>query len=48
MAYEAIDRHVNSEKKKKIALYFYDKSRNEQYTFQDMKDLSNKAGNILK
>ena len=48
MAYEAIDRHVNSEKKNKIALYFYDKNRNEKYTFQDMKDFSNKAGNVLK
>ena len=48
MAYEAIDRHAESEKKNKVALYFSDKKRNEQYTFQDMKDISNKAGNVLK
>ncbi|MGM0877441.1 MAG: acetate--CoA ligase [Bacillota bacterium] len=48
MAYEAIDRHADSEKKNKIALYFSDKDRNEQFTFQDMKNYSNKAGNVLK
>lgn len=48
IAYEAIDRHVESEKKNKIALYFSNKYRNEKYTFQDMKDFSNKAGNVLK
>jgi acetyl-CoA synthetase len=48
MAYEAIDRHADSEKKNKVALYFSDKQRNEQYTFKDMKDYSNKAGNVLK
>ncbi|MBT2734998.1 acetate--CoA ligase [Bacillus sp. ISL-7] len=48
MAYEAIDRHVNSEKKNKIALYFSDTDRIEQYTFQDMKNFSNRAGNVLK
>lgn len=48
MAYEAIDRHAESEKKNKVALYFSDKKRDEQYTFQDMKMYSNKAGNVLK
>ena len=48
MAHEVIDRHADSDKKNKVALYFSDKSRNEQYTFQDMKNLSNKAGNVLK
>ncbi|WP_342046414.1 acetate--CoA ligase [Bacillus sp. OTU530] len=48
MAHEAIDRHAESEKRNKIALYYSDKERDEAYTFQDMKEYSNKAGNILK
>jgi len=48
MAYEAIDRHANSEKRNKIALYYSDKQRNEKYTYQDIKDNSNKSGNVLK
>lgn len=48
MAYEAIDRHAESEIGDKIALYFSDKQRSEQYTFKDMRDYSNKAGNVLK
>lgn len=48
MAYEAIDRHAESYRKNKIALYYQDGSRKEKYTFKEMKDLSNKAGNMLK
>lgn len=48
MAYEAIDRHVETFRKNKIALYYRDGNRKEQYTFKDMKELSNKAGNVLK
>lgn len=48
MAYEAIDRHAESFRKNKIALYYRDGSRNEKYTFKEMKEYSNKAGNILK
>ncbi|RBW71130.1 acetate--CoA ligase [Bacillus taeanensis] len=48
LAYEAIDRHAESEKATKAALYFSDKVRDEKYTFSDMKTLSNKAGNLLK
>ncbi|MDQ0255266.1 acetyl-CoA synthetase [Evansella vedderi] len=48
MGYEAIDRHANSDKANKVALYYSDQIRNEEYTFQEMKDLSNKAGNVLK
>ncbi len=47
-AYEAIDRHVETEKKDKVALYYQDASRKEKYTFTDMKKMSNKAGNVLK
>ncbi|MBT2691185.1 acetate--CoA ligase [Bacillus sp. ISL-47] len=48
MAYEAIDRHAESFRKNKIALYYRDGQRNEKYTFKEMKELSNKAGNALK
>jgi len=48
MAYEAIDRHAQGMRKNKIALYYRDPERNEKYTFKEMKELSNKAGNVLK
>ncbi|WP_377888146.1 acetate--CoA ligase [Alkalihalobacillus sp. R86527] len=48
MAYEAIDKHAESERKNKVALYFSDPKRDEKYTYSEMKTLSNKAGNVLK
>ncbi|PFL15518.1 acetate--CoA ligase [Bacillus cereus] len=48
MAYEAIDKHAKSDRKNKVALYYQDGSRREKYTFKEMKDFSNKAGNVLK
>lgn len=48
MAYEAIDRHAESEKKDKIALYYKDGERSEEYTFHDLKKLSNQAGSLLR
>lgn len=48
MAHEAIDRHAASFRKNKVALYYRDGSRKEKYTFKEMKELSNKAGNVLK
>lgn len=48
MAYEAIDRHALSDRKNKVALYYRDHDRNEKYTFKDMMEWSNKAGNVLK
>ncbi|TLS39088.1 acetate--CoA ligase [Pseudalkalibacillus caeni] len=48
MAYEAIDRHAESERKNKVALYFSDKERNEKYTYKEMKECTNKAGNVFK
>ena len=48
MAYEAIDRHAQGARKNKIALYYRDPDRNEKYTFKEMKELSNKAANVLK
>ncbi|MDF2067910.1 acetate--CoA ligase [Bacillus sp. Cr_A10] len=48
MAYEAIDRHAESDKKEKVALYYQDANRKESYTFLDMKNQSNKAANVYK
>lgn len=48
IAYEAIDRHAVSYRKNKVALYYADGKRTEKYTFKEMKDFSNKAGNVLK
>lgn len=48
MAYEAIDKHAKSDRKNKVALYYQDGTRKEKYTFKEMKDFSNKAGNVLK
>ncbi|MFZ7119987.1 MAG: acetate--CoA ligase [Eubacteriaceae bacterium] len=48
MAYEAIDKHADSELANKAALIFRDQLREEKYTFEEMKTLTNKAGNLLK
>ena len=48
LAYEAIDRHAEGFRKNKVALYYHDGVRNEKYTFKEMKEQSNKAGNIFK
>lgn len=48
LAYEAIDHHAETFRKNKIALYYRDDLRDEKYTFKEMKDCSNKAGNVLK
>ena len=34
MAYEAIDRHAESDKKDKVALHYQDADRKESYTFR--------------
>ncbi|MFX3625424.1 MAG: acetate--CoA ligase [Ectobacillus sp.] len=48
MAYEAIDKHAKSHLKNKVALYYQDATRKEKYTFKEMMELSNQAGNALK
>lgn len=48
IAYEAIDRHTFTARKNKVALYYADGKRNEAYSFNDMKRMSNKAANVLK
>ncbi|MBA2871770.1 acetyl-CoA synthetase [Anoxybacillus calidus] len=47
MAYEAIDRHAESFRKNKVALYYRDATREEKYTFKEMKELSNQVANVL-
>ncbi|MCM2582762.1 acetate--CoA ligase [Bacillus stercoris] len=47
-AYEAIDRHAESFRKNKVALYYKDAKRDEKYTFKEMKEESNRAGNVLR
>ncbi|MGE8078637.1 acetate--CoA ligase [Peribacillus loiseleuriae] len=48
LAYEAIDRHAESFRKNKVALYYKDDKRAEKYTFKEMKEWSNKAANVIK
>ncbi|WP_391368555.1 acetate--CoA ligase [Lysinibacillus sp. KU-BSD001] len=48
MAYEAIDRHTETYRKNKVALYYNDGVRKEAYSFHDMKLFTNKAANVLK
>ncbi|WP_135547478.1 acetate--CoA ligase [Paenibacillus cymbidii] len=48
MAYEAIDRHAENGLQDKVALYYSDASRDEQYTFGEMKAQSNKFANVLR
>ncbi|NWN98887.1 MAG: acetate--CoA ligase [Bacillus sp. (in: Bacteria)] len=48
IAFETIDRHAESFRKNKVALIYRDASRLEKYTFKEMKDFSNKAGNVFK
>ncbi|GBF76237.1 acetate--CoA ligase [Paenibacillus sp. 598K] len=48
MAYETIDRHVAEGRGDRIALYYSDKSREEQYTFAELKEQSDKFANVLR
>lgn len=48
LAYEAVDRHAEGLKKDKPALCYLSSTRNETYTFGDLKKMSNKAGNVLR
>ncbi|HWJ02556.1 MAG TPA: acetate--CoA ligase [Verrucomicrobiae bacterium] len=48
MAYECIDRHAETGRKNKVALYYSDPNREEKYTFAEMKVLSDKFGNVLR
>ncbi|MBB4824283.1 acetyl-CoA synthetase [Sporosarcina luteola] len=48
IAHEAVDRHADSYRKNKVALYYKDANRKEAYTFNEMKKMSNKAANVLR
>jgi len=48
MAHEAIDRHCRTNRKDKIAMYYTSPDREEQYTFDQIRRLSNKLANVLK
>ncbi len=49
VAHNAIDRHANGWRKNKVALYWEGADgEEEKYTFQDLKNLSNKFANVLK
>ncbi|CAG5085565.1 Acetyl-coenzyme A synthetase [Thermobacillus xylanilyticus] len=48
MAYEAIDRHVESGKGDKIALLYSDAARDESYTFAELAKRSNRFANVLR
>lgn len=48
MAHEPIDRHAESDRKNKVALYYKDQHRHETYTFYEMKRMTNRAANLLK
>lgn len=48
IAYEAIDRHCEGTRKHKVALLYRDEKRTDQYTFHEMKEWSNRAGNVFK
>ncbi|MCW1928539.1 acetate--CoA ligase [Bhargavaea beijingensis] len=48
IAYEAVDRHADSFRKNKVALYYKDQNRKEAYTYDQMKRMTNKAANVLK
>ncbi|OPA78546.1 acetate--CoA ligase [Paenibacillus selenitireducens] len=48
MAHEAIDRHVENGLGAKIALHYSDATRDESYSFSDMKAKSNQFANVLR
>jgi acetyl-CoA synthetase len=48
LAHEAVDRHTAGPNKDKIALYYSDEKRDEQISFDDMRKMSNRFGNVLR
>ncbi|MGD8191758.1 acetate--CoA ligase [Brevibacillus ginsengisoli] len=48
IAYEAIDRHLLTDRKEKTALIYSDTTREEAYTFSQLSQLSNQFGNVLR
>lgn len=48
IAYEAVDRHADTYRKNKVALFYKDQLRKESYTYNEMKKMTNKAANVLR
>lgn len=48
IAYEAVDRHAENGLQDKVALYYSDASREESVTYGQMKNRSNRFGNVLR
>ncbi|MFS0574837.1 acetate--CoA ligase [Sporosarcina sp. 179-K 3D1 HS] len=48
IAHEAVDRHADSYRKNKVALYYKDANRKEAYTYDQMKRMTNKAANVMR
>jgi len=48
LAHEAIDKHTTTSRKNKTALIYSDASREEKYTFEDIRLKSNQFGNVLR
>lgn len=48
IAYEAVDKHAQTWRKNKIALYYVNDFREEKYTYQELMLLSNRFANVLK
>jgi len=49
IGFDCVDKHAESDKKNKVALYWEDSTGDsEKFTYNDMKRLTNKFGNVLK
>lgn len=48
IAYEAVDRHCDTWRKNKVALFYSDPNREEKLTFNELKLLTNRYGNFLR
>ena len=47
-AYNAVDKHLTTWRKNKVALYYEDETTSSKYTYQELSLLSNKFANVLK
>ena len=49
IGYDCVDKHTDTDRKNKIALYWEDSEGNtDKFTYNDMKNLTNKFGNVLR
>ena len=49
IGYDCVDKHTETNKKNKVALFWENKEgESEKFTYNDMKRLTNKFGNVLK